>query len=1323
MEQYFLGHCHTDRSNIKLPDCINKPAALIKYALKCQLKGLAITDHEILSSHLKAQKCIEQLKAQFPNDEQIQNFKVALGNEIYLCRNGLTKDNYDSKAERFYHFILIAKDAIGHQQLRELSTRAWKRSWIKFIRRTPTYYNDIEEIIGRNPGHVIASTACIGGFLGVTMLQYGANRTRKAELWQQCMVFVQWCNNMFGYNDFYLELQPSRNEEQLFVNHELVELAKQTGNKIIITTDAHYLRQKDRPVHTAFLKSKEGERETDGFYDSTYVMTAEEIHDYLDESLGTKNVSEYLANTMSIYNKCEDYSLKRPFKLPYMPLDSIEKRTFTGNELLELQSWNMPLLYNLSQSEYPEDIHLAKRIYLKGPFNQKEKDRIEIEVDSVIRSSDSQNLRWSRYFLQVSDYIKLLWEKADTIVGPGRGSGAGFYLNYLLDIIQVNPLNEVTQLYYWRFLNPERASILDIDTDIEGTKRDRCIQVLQEQYGKDHVIRVLTEGTEKAKSAIQTAARGLGIDIDVAQYLSSMIEAERGLQRTLSDTFYGDEEKGFAPNSRFVTEMTENYPELWEIAQSLEGVVSHVGIHAGGVIIVDEDFTNTNALMTTTKGEFVSQFDLHDSEELSNVKIDMLAVEALDKIHTCLDLLLKYGYLKDTGNLRTNYENAIGVYNIDRTKPEMWELVQNNKIISLFQMEENSGIQGIALTKPASVDDLATLNSVIRLMASEKGQEQPLNKYARFRFDPICWELEMDDYGLSLTEKDIIRSFLATSCGICQTQEQMMALVQHPKIAGWSLAQSDKLRKAVAKKSPKDYAALEKEFFTNAREKNLSEPLTSYVWNVLVNTQRGYGFCAAHALSYSLVALQEMQLCYKYPTIFWNTANLIVDSGAAGTISYEDEEVDIINSTPDEEIEEDDDDEEEVIKEKVKNTTVDYGKISVAIGKMKNHGINVGLPNINKSTYTFVPIVEENIILYGIKGITRLGDALVKEIIAHRPYVSLTDFMQKVKVNKLQIINLIKSGAFDDLYGYDRVKIMNEYLTSIADTKTKLTLQNMPSLIKRDLIPESMDFYRRLFNFNKYLKTQRFQEYYTLDDETIEFYNNNFDLDAVKRLDEGKIGILQKNWDKTYAKRMDAMRAYLKDPNNTILQDLNHTAWVEVEEKYAHGNISHWEMQSLGFYFHEHELAHVDKHAYDIDDFASLSPEPIVANTFQGKNGVDVPIFQLFRIAGTIIKKDKTKHQLYLLTESGVVIVKIWPAQFTRYDKQISIKQDDGTKKIMERSWFSRGNMLLLTGIRRGDNFVPKTYRASKYKDPILLIKEVDENGYLQLAYDRYGED
>ncbi len=537
------------------------------------------------------------------------------------------------------------------------------------------------------------------------------------------------------------------------------------------------------------------------------------------------------------------------------------------------------------------------------------------------------------------------------------------------------------------------------------------------------------------------------------------------------------------------------------------------------------------------------------------------------------------------------------------------------------------------------------------------------------------------------------------------------------------------------KKQGKLFEECEKEFFKVAKEKKCSRKLVEYVWNVLFRVQRGYSFNLSHTLSYSMIALQEMNLCYKYPIIFWNTANLIVDSASTDGMDDNSEENNINKiSEPESEIvsiyEPEDDDDYEYedlpdrtgkIKKKVK--TVDYGKISVALGKMKARGTNVSLPDINKSEYTFVPDAENSSILYGIKGITRISDTLVREIIQRRPYVSLFDFLQKVKVNKLQIVNLIKSGAFDNLEGITREEVMEKYIDSIADKKSRLTLQNMSSLINRNLIPEEMDFYRRLFNYNKYLKTCKFEEYYVLDDSTIDFYTEFFDTSLLYSDEKKGILILQKDWDKIYKKQMDPMRAYLKDPENDILTRMNEAAVKEMADKYSVGSVSKWEMDSIGFYFHPHELAGINKSIYGISDFTSLSENPIPITQIKSKNGIMIPIYDLDRIAGTVIKKDKTKHLITLLTETGTVNVKIWTAQFTKYDKQISVRQEDGKKKIMERSWFARGNKLLITGIRRGDNFIPKVYRNGRYKDPILLISGVNKDGTLSLRYNRYGEE
>ena len=166
-------------------------------------------------------------------------------------------------------------------------------------------------------------------------------------------------------------------------------------------------------------------------------------------------------------------------------------------------------------------------------------------------------------------------------------------------------------------MNPKRVSVLDIDTDIEGGKRAQVLQHLRDVYGEDRVANVATFRTEKSKSAILTAARGLGIDIDIAQYIASLIPADRGQLRSLDQCMYGDEENGWAPIKQFVFEMTENYPELWEVAHKVEGLVCGTGIHAGGVIFVDEPFTNSTALMRAPDGTICTQFDLHDCEDVS----------------------------------------------------------------------------------------------------------------------------------------------------------------------------------------------------------------------------------------------------------------------------------------------------------------------------------------------------------------------------------------------------------------------------------------------------------------------------------------------------------------------------------------------------------------------------------------------------------------------------------------------------------------------------------------------------------------------------------
>ena len=597
---------HTQYSNIRLRDCIIKEEDLINKAIKLGHKAVAITDHESISVWVNAEKYYNKIKKEHPD------FKLIRGNEIYLCRNGLNGQNFNRENDKYYHFILIAKDLRGAQQIMELSTRAWMRSYMgRGMRRVPTYYQDLFDIIGQEPGHVIGSTACLGGALPTQILR----NTDKSKL-------DRWINQMvsiFGKDDFYLEMQPSKNKDQVTVNKALFNFANYHGLNYIITTDSHYLVKEDRPIHKAYLNAQNGEREVDDFYATTYMMNTKELESYMKYSFDDIDIIHAAYSSIQdIINKSEDFSLLKPLKIPNLQWK--ETNVLMGyKERLYLYD-KIPYLKTFLESNYESDQRLVDAV-LEGieqhPDLQNDEAYNEINacLEDTWISSNVNNARWSAYYLNLQNIIDLCWE-AGSIVGPGRGSGVGFILLYCLNITQINPLREKTKTYRFRFLNPERVSVLDIDFDIEGTKRPQVLSKFREFYGEDRVANVATFRTEKSKSAITTAARGLGIDIDIASYISSLIPADRGTLRTLSQCYYGDEENNYPPIKQFVIEMNNN-PQLWEVAQKIENLVMGMGIHAGGIIFVDEPFTNSTALMRAPDGTICTQFELHNCEAVS----------------------------------------------------------------------------------------------------------------------------------------------------------------------------------------------------------------------------------------------------------------------------------------------------------------------------------------------------------------------------------------------------------------------------------------------------------------------------------------------------------------------------------------------------------------------------------------------------------------------------------------------------------------------------------------------------------------------------------
>lgn len=1294
-------------------DCVVKEQDLINRAVELKQSVVAITDHETIASAVNVEKIYKKLK------EKEVPIKVIMGNEIYLCRDGLSNENFVAGQDKYYHFILLAKDLKGYQQICELSTRAWLRSYMgRGLRRVPTYYQDLVDIVGADPGHLIGSSACLGGMVATQLLKYKENPNE--ELWNKILNWCRSINNIFGNKHFYLELQPSASKEQTYVNQKLVEISKILNIPYIITCDTHYLKKEDRNIHKAYLNAQDGDREIDAFYATTYLMDTEELEEHLD--LSEQEILTAYQNIAQIQDMCEDYSILKPLKIPSLKWNEYKVEI--------TQEWfdKIPMFETFVNSDFEGDKELVKAI-IQGINNHEDlqNEAAYQELNSNLEmtwiSSNVNKAHWSAYFLNLQKILDLCWD-AGTLVGPGRGSGVGFLLLYALGITQINPLREETRTFAWRFLNPDRVSVLDIDSDIESNRRGQVLQKFREFYGEDRVANVTTLRTEKSKSAILTAARGLGIEISEAQYLASLVPADRGQIRSLQETYYGDKEKGTKPVTSFVNAIKEGYEEVWEVAQKIEGLICGTGIHAGGVIFVDEPFTNSTGLMRAPDGTICTQFDLHTAEDVSLIKFDMLSIDALDKIHVCLDLLCEEKYIPRKATLKETYENAIGIYKIERNEPKMWKMIHNHEILSLFQMEEQSGIQGINLIKPVSVNELCVLNSVIRLMAPDKNSETPLETWAKYRKDKKLWLQEMKEYGLTQEEIIWLGSHSAVTDGICESQEGLMSLLQESRLGSNSLNFADKVRKAIAKKVGGLFQECEQEFYANIEEKGCSKKLAHYVWDILFRVQRGYSFNRSHTLAYSLVGLQEMNLAYTYPTIFWNTACLITNSGSLEEPTAAMEIVNIYEKEDTENYTYIDLPDRSGKKKVEKNS--DYTKMAKALGEIVQQGITVSLIDINNSGYSFKPDVKNNEILFGLKALSGVNSDIIKTIIDNRPYVSFTDFLNRCSLNKTAMVSLIKSGAFDnlelewakELNVHPRYLIMVYYLFKISEPKTKLTLQNFSSLVKKNLVPGTLDFQKRVFNFNKYLKSYaKSGKYYVFNDSCLRFFESYFNTEVLEVVN-GCSCVLQTKWDKIYQAQMDEVRSWLKEHQEETLKAFNTALFMEQWEKYAQGNLSAWEMESLCFYYHDHELKNINKRKYGIANFFKLSPESEIT-TFFRRGGVQIPIYATYRIIGTVIGKNDVKATISLLTTNGVVSVKFTKEYYAMYARQISEIQPDGTKKVVEKSWFTRGTKLMITGYRRDDQFVAKSYASTGTHQLYKITKMFNEGQDMELTHDR----
>lgn len=841
---------------------------------------------------------------------------------------------------------------------------------------------------------------------------------------------------------------------------------------------------------------------------------------------------------------------------------------------------------------------------------------------------------------------------------------------------------------------------------------------MKEVYGKDNVLNTITFKTEQSKSALLTSCRGLHIDNDTAQYLSGFVPIERGQAWSLSDCFFGNKDKDRKPIKEFVNEV-EKYDRLKETALGLEGLITGRSIHASAVYVFDNGYLPQNSMMRSPTGDVLTtSLEMHDSDYCGGLKIDVLTIQGLDKIHKAMDLLQDQGVIEDKGSIKATYDYYLHPDVLEYNDQYMWKLLSENKIRDAFQMDTGQGKIACKMVKPTSLEQLAVANSVMRLMSS--GTEQPIDTYVRYKNDISLWYDECRNHGLTEEEIKILEPYLLPVSGVAVTQEDIMRLVMEEKISNFTVKEANGLRKAVAKKKADLIESTRELFFKKGREIETSENLLSYIWFIQIGRQLGYSFSLNHTSPYSCICLQEMNIATRFNPIFWDTACLTINSGA--------------------------DESEENTSSKSKTTN--YGKIAKAIGNIQSEGQAVALPDINRARFGFYPDVENEEIVFSLKGISGVSDDVASVILELRPFTSLKDFVTRMEEAKVEqgfkfssssVIALIKAGAFDKIENKDRMDIMIDYVKSISKPLGSLSFfSHMQTLKDLDLLTEEQigrEF--RYFKYRNYVMRDKFfvrqdgksptTKVYYLDREKAEpYFLDNFAMDLKEGKDywyndQGFIEIKKGTFERIITKAVAPFVASVLNNPETLAKVNEERFYVKWEELGLGNNISKWEMDSLCFYYHDHELAHVKAENYLISEYKSLPETPVVAEFYKFR-GKERPRFALTKICGTVLDKDKNKNTITLLThDKEVVTIKFYKGQFGFYDKQISEIDSEGNKTVMEKSWFGRGNKLLITGYRSEDRFIPKKYNDSIFKHTVQLINYIDEEGNLFLQTDRYG--
>lgn len=776
-------HLHT-HSHYSLLDGLTKIPDLIQAVKARGMNAVALTDHGNLYGAIE-----------FYEEALREGIKPIIGIEVYVAPNGI--ESQESK-ERPYHVILLAENNTGYENLIQLTTAAHLKGFYGKPRID-------RSLLQQHAEGLIMLTGCLSGEIPRAIREKGIDEAEK---------IIRSYLNIFDREHLYLEVQHNPNTpEQQIVNEGLLTLHDRLHIELVATNDSHYINPEDNEAQDILL------------------------------CIQTKTL---LADEQRLTMRHEDYSLKTPKEMEELFRDypravantvTIAERTHIDIELGKIQ---LPY-YQLPPNVTPEDAlrELCNDgLQRRYPTVSTEiNERLEYELDVIHKTG------FASYFLIVADFVN--WAKQQGIaVGPGRGSAAGSIVSYLTGITDIDPIRY--ELLFERFLNPERVSQPDIDTDFADIRRDDVLNYVEQKYGDDHVAQIITFGTMAARAAVRDVGRVLGFSYGYCDRISKMIPLFTGL----------DEATRVVPELSELIAQDPDAERLIHIAKKLEGVARHTSTHACAVVITKNPLTTQVPLQRDQEGAIIAQYSMHPIEHLGLLKMDFLGLKNLTIIEQALNII------------HATTTTTIPIEDIPLNDKKTFQLLQRAETIGVFQLESSGMRRYLKQLKPTDMEDIIAMVSLYRpgpmdfipdYIAGKHGKKEIT--YIEPRLEPI----------------------LKKTYGIAVYQEQIMEIAR--QLAGYTYGEADVLRKAVGKKIKSLLDEQEQKMISGMVKNAISPSVAKTIWEFVLPFAR-YGFNRSHAACYAMIAYRTAYLKANYPAQFM-AALLTADYGDTERIAIE----------------------------------------------------------------------------------------------------------------------------------------------------------------------------------------------------------------------------------------------------------------------------------------------------------------------------------------------------------------------------------------------------------------------------------------------------